>query len=101
MPGLTAPCDFCAYYAELERAETSRTLAEITADALLANCGAGDCWAYPGEPCSCAPGVHLARFARCRRKGLISDPDMCVVLDAAGDVFEPSTVIRADVAVPA
>ncbi len=96
---MTTPCDFCAYYAELERAEAVRTLAEIAADALQANCG--HCWARPGRPCSAsAPGgIHLARFARAR-KGLLSDADMCVVLDAAGDVFEPATVIRLE-AVPA
>ena len=76
-----------------------RPLAEITADALHANCGAGDCWAEPGRPCSCAPGTHLARYARARRKGLLSGADMSVVLDAAGDVFEPSTVIYAEAAV--
>jgi len=74
-----------------------RPLAEITADALLATCGAGDCWAEPGRPCSCAPGVHLARYARARRRGQISDADMCAVLDAAAlgplDVFMPETVV--------
>ena len=87
-------CDYCDYYAKLERAETPRTLAEITADALRAECG--ECWPGPGEACNCAPGVHLARYARARRKGLLPGPDMCVVLDAAGDVFEPSTVIYAE-----
>ena len=78
-----------------------RPLAEITADALRVNCG--HCWSEPGKPCAAdAPDLmHLARFARCRRKGLISDEDMCAVLDAAGDVFEPATVIQLDAAVPA
>ena len=70
----------------------ARSLAEIAADAMAANCG--HCWAAPGEPCK-ADGMHLARFARARRRGLIDGPDMCVVLDAAGDVFEPRTVIPA------
>ncbi len=82
----------------------ARPLAEITADALRANCGAGDCWAAPGEPCSCAPGVHLARYARARRKGLLSGPDMCAVLDAVtpdpDSVFTPATVVTADAEVP-
>ena len=60
-----------------------RPLAEIAADALRANCGAGDCWAEPGRPCSCVPGVHLARYQRARRKGLLSAADMTAVLAAA------------------
>jgi len=101
----TAPCDYCAYCAELEAAQakpvvaTPGILAEITTVAFKANCG--HCWAAPGDPCD-APGggTHLARYARARRRGILSGPDMCVVLDAAGDVFEPATVIRLE-AVPA
>jgi hypothetical protein len=41
--------------------------------------------------------MHLARFARCRRRGLISDADMCTVLDLAApgplEVFTPATVL--------
>ena len=99
MPGLTAPCDYCAYYAELEQAEAPRTLAETTAVALEVNCG--HCWARPGHVCFTeSGGTHLARYGRSRRRGLISDADMCAVLDAAGDVFEPAAVIRLE-AVPA
>ena len=57
-----------------------RTLAAITADALRANCGEGDCWARPGRPCSCAPAVHLARYQRARRRGLLSAADLTAVL---------------------
>ena len=59
-------------------------LDEIAAEALKVNCGAGNCWAAPGQPCACdrPGGKHLARFARARRRGLISDADMCAVLDA-------------------
>ena len=67
-----------------------RTLAGIAADAIQAECG--ECWPGHGNPCD-AEGIHLARFARARRRGLISGPDMAVVLAAAPDVFEPSTVI--------
>ena len=74
-----------------------RTLPEIAEDALLVSCG--HCWADPGQPCTeDTPGVmHLARFARCRRRGLISDAEMCAVLDVAAPdpftVFTPATVI--------
>jgi hypothetical protein len=73
----------------------NRTLAEITADAMHANCGAGDCWATPGEPCSCAPGMHLARYARACRKGVISDGEMRAVFEAAHWLVTPGTVIPA------
>lgn len=70
-----------------------RPLHLIAANALAANCGT--CWARPGRPCA-APGTHLARFARARRRGAIGAADMAVVLDAAPDVFGPSTVITAE-----
>ena len=57
-----------------------RPLSEITADALRANCGNGDCWAAPGEPCKGTPGVHPARYDRARRRGLISAADETFVL---------------------
>lgn len=69
-----------------------RPLAGIAADAIQAECG--ECWPGHGNPCD-APGLHLARYARARRRGLISGPDMAVVLDAAPDVFTPATVIPA------
>lgn len=69
-----------------------RPLAEIAADAIQAECG--ECWPGHGSPCD-APGLHLARYARARRRGLISGPDMAAVLSVAGDVFTPSTVIPA------
>ena len=91
-------CEFCAYYAELERTEaTPRTLGEITADALQAECG--QCWPGPGNPCDVEPGMHLARYARARRKGLLSDYDMGAVLGPL-DVIAPETVICPE-AVPA
>jgi hypothetical protein len=73
-----------------------RPLHLIAADVLAATCG--HCWAHPGEPCD-AEGVHLARFARARRRGVISGPDMAAVLSIAApdpeDVFTPATVIPA------
>ena len=82
-----------------------RPLAEITADALLANCG--HCWASPGQPCATeAPGgMHLARYARARRRGILTGPDMSAVLDAVtpdpADVFTPATVVPFAAEVPA
>lgn len=73
-----------------------RPLHLIAADALAATCG--ECWARPGQPCPVA-GMHLARFARARRRGAISAADMAVVLDVAApdpeDMFTPATVIPA------
>ncbi len=69
-----------------------RPIAEIAADAIHARCG--HCWAEPKIPCD-VDGMHLARFARARRCGILDGPDMLVVLDVAGDVFEPGTVIPA------
>jgi len=69
-----------------------RPLAAIAADAIAAECG--ECWPGHGNPCD-ADGTHLARFARARRRGILSGPDMAVVLDAAGDVLQPSAVIPA------
>ena len=57
----------------------SRTLPEITAAALLADCGRGDCWARPGDPCR-GPVTHIERYQRARRRGLISAADMTAVL---------------------
>ena len=82
-------------------------LDEIASEALKVNCGAGNCWAAPGQPCACdrPGGKHLARFARARRRGLISDADLCAVLDAVApdpdSVFTPESVIYDDAEVPA
>jgi hypothetical protein len=74
----------------------ARPLHGIAVDALRVNCG--HCWSAPGQPCSCdRPGTHLARFARARRRGLISDPDMCAVLDEL-DAFTPAAVLYGEAA---
>lgn len=92
-------CDPAAEHGNPVPAPDRRPLAGIAADALAANCGS--CWARPGQPCD-ADGTHLARFARARRRGAISGPDMAVVLDVAAprpeDVFTPATVIPAGAA---
>ncbi len=73
-----------------------RTLAGIIEDARRATCG--HCWADdPSWACSFSgtgpDGLHLARFARARRRGIISEADMAVVLAAAGDVFTDARLI--------
>ena len=59
----------------------ARTLPEIAAAALLADCGRGDCWARPGVPCG-GRGTHIERYQRARRRGLLSAEDMTTVLAA-------------------
>lgn len=71
----------------------TRTVAEVCAAALLANCGC--CWACPGQPCTAPPhGVHVARLARAERRGLISSPELLSVLGAL-DAFTPESVVAA------
>jgi len=79
---------------------TARSLAAITADALLADCGW--CWGGRGNPCATDPpgGMHEARFSRAYRRGLISEADLVRVLDALG-VFTEASVLYAAEAVPA
>lgn len=60
--------------------------------ARLVNCG--HCWTGPGTPCDSPDGYHLARFARARRRGLLTVPEMSAVLMAAGPVFTDATIIR-------
>ena len=57
----------------------SRTLADITANALLTDCP--ECWPGPGVPCK-GGGMHVARLARARRRGLLSAEDMTIVVAA-------------------
>jgi len=85
-------CDPVAERGTPVPARDRRPLALIAAAALDYLCEI--CWSAPGEPCD-ADGMHLCRLARARRRGAISAADMAVVLDAAPDVFEPSTVIPA------
>ena len=80
-----------------QAAETPHAAPTVYERARQARCGV--CWAEPGDPCGDArgdlPGLHLARFARARRKGLISGAEVAAVIGAAGDVFTSSTVIPA------
>jgi hypothetical protein len=52
------------------------TGAERAAAALMVSCGF--CWARPGDACAEA-GLHLARYVRAYRKGLISQEELAVV----------------------
>ena len=87
-------CDPQADYGTPVPEADRRPLHLVAADALAATCG--ECWAHPGEPCD-ADGMHLSRFARARRRGAISGPDMAVVLGLAApgpqDVLTSATVI--------
>ena len=56
----------------------------------------GQCWAPRGTPCSRGTsglGYHLGRFARARRRGLLSEAEMSAVLDQA-DVINNAVIIR-------
>ena len=72
----------------------ARGLHAICELARLANCG--ECWAPPQVPClrgsRGTSGYHVARFARARRRGLISAADLTAVLDDV-EVFANSTVV--------
>jgi hypothetical protein len=72
----------------------ARGLHAICELARLVNCG--ECWAPPHVPClrgdRGTSGYHVARFARARRRGLISGPDLTAILDDA-EVFSNSTVV--------
>jgi hypothetical protein len=65
---------------------TPRTFGEITADALRARCG--ECWAEPGQPCQ-GGVMHIARYQRARRRGLLSADDMTVVLASVIKAMAP------------
>ena len=72
----------------------ARSIHSICELASLANCG--ECWAPPHVPCLRGDlgtrGFHVARFARARRKGLISDLDLFAVTSEAVP-FAGSTVV--------
>jgi hypothetical protein len=61
----------------------------------LAACGY--CWAdTPTQPCVSSgtgpDGLHIARFAAARRRGLITEADFAAVIEAAG-VFTKATIV--------
>jgi hypothetical protein len=55
------------------------TGAERAAAALMATCGF--CWARPGVACDEA-GLHLARYLRAYRRGLLSREDLALICEA-------------------
>ena len=73
-----------------------RNLGSLCDLARLARCA--QCFAGPHQPCTNAGdvrlgGVHLARFARAARCGLIRAPEVSLVLALAGDTFTSGTVV--------
>ena len=71
-----------------------RSLVLLCDLARLAGCW--HCFAGPQQPCNGVGGVHLARFARAARCGLIRGPEVSLVLALAGDTFTSGTVIGGD-----
>lgn|SRR5487761_618160 len=85
--------------ARMERARTGqllpRTLHALCEQAAI-RVPCGQCWFAPGTPCASdasGPGYHLARFARGRRRGLITEAELAAVLDEAG-VITLATIVR-------
>jgi hypothetical protein len=72
------------------------TSAEHSSRALMVSCGF--CWAIPGTPCG-QGGLHLARYLRAYRRGLISREALAVICAAlpqvsAGHVVEEGALER-------
>ena len=55
------------------------TGAERAAVALMVSCGF--CWASPGTACG-SEGLHLARYLRAYRRGLISREMLAIICEA-------------------
>jgi hypothetical protein len=78
---------------------SARNVASLCDLARLAHCF--HCFAGPHRPCidvggDRPSGIHLARFARAARSGLIRGPEFSMVLALAGDTFTSGTVIGGD-----
>lgn len=50
------------------------------------------CQAKPGQPCTCTPGLHLARVACACRDGHIKAADFAAAVPDDG-IFVPGTVV--------
>lgn len=80
-------------------APVPRSLHEVCEAARQVPCG--HCWGdrggscgFTGTPGHPIDGWHLERFARARRKGIITAAEMAaVIVTAVGDVFTPGTVV--------
>jgi hypothetical protein len=68
------------------------TEAERAAAALLVSCGF--CWARPGAACG-QDGLHLARFVRAYRRGLISQKELAAICEALPQVSAGHVVAEA------
>jgi hypothetical protein len=74
---------------------------ERVASALIVSCGF--CWAAPGTPCG-DDGMHLARYVRAYRRGLVSRDELAVICEvlpqiSAGHVVSEAVVVP-DLQVP-
>jgi len=76
----------------------ARSLHDICELASRVPCGY--CWADRGEHCGFTgttsrplDGWHLTRFGRARRKGLLEEDDLAVVLEAAATVITAATIV--------
>lgn len=57
-------------------------LEAVTAVAIMADCGT--CWAIPSHPCEISNGgMHLARYKRVRKSGLIGVGDLAAAAGLA------------------
>jgi hypothetical protein len=72
------------------RGPQTRSLHDICTDALGVNCGY--CWAAPRIPCVSPEqgGIHVARFGRAMRRGLISGPDLLAIVQTLGTFTDAS-----------
>jgi len=59
------------------------TGSERTAAALMVSCGF--CWARPGVACA-RDGLHLARYVRAYRRGLLDHTDLAAICEALAQV---------------
>jgi len=85
-----------AALAPAPRQAAPRAMAEVRALAMLATCG--QCWAAHREPCTLPPeaepgSLHLARYDRAARRGVISGADMAAVLASAGPLLSPAAIV--------
>ncbi len=83
------------YTAAAGAAARPRTLHAICELTRLAACGY--CWAdTPGQPCAFSgtgpDGLHIARFAAAKRRGVITAADFTAVIETAG-VFTNATIV--------
>ena len=59
------------------------TNAERAAVALMVSCGF--CWAVPGTACG-PEGLHLARYVRAYRRGVLGQNDLAVICETMAHV---------------